>query len=146
MWSHYAQNHTGVVIEFLALDEIDSPLLVACHVLYSRNMPHLSISSVVDVKQLAGDIRDKITLTKSDDWSYEREWRIVGGLRDKSRSYEMIPYSRHEVAAVYCGCRMESGEKDKFIGIVRSDFPWARIFQAQKHSSRFAIEFLEEVI
>jgi hypothetical protein len=28
MWSHYAANHTGVVIKFLALAEVDSPLRV----------------------------------------------------------------------------------------------------------------------
>jgi len=35
MWSHYATNHTGIVIKFLALQELDSPPILAQPVRYS---------------------------------------------------------------------------------------------------------------
>jgi hypothetical protein len=39
MWSHYAQNHTGVVIKSLALAKVDAPTIVAQPVRYSRQVP-----------------------------------------------------------------------------------------------------------
>jgi riboflavin synthase alpha subunit len=34
------------------------------------------------------------TLTKSDVWSYEEEWRIVSGMRDKKKDHEIITFYR----------------------------------------------------
>ena len=41
MSSHYAQNHTGAVIEFRVLPEVDSPTLAAKPVRYSNKTPRL---------------------------------------------------------------------------------------------------------
>ena len=35
--------------------------------------------------------------------SYEKEWRVVSGLRNKSNEYEIIPFNPQELAAVYLG-------------------------------------------
>ena len=42
MWSHYAENHTGIVIKYMTLSETASPLRLAEPVRYSREMPRLN--------------------------------------------------------------------------------------------------------
>jgi hypothetical protein len=73
MWSRYAANHTGAVIEFRALLEADSPLLSARPVRYSKDMPRLSYDILMDSVQARSEILDTITLSKSEVWAYEKE-------------------------------------------------------------------------
>lgn len=143
MWSHYACSHTGAVIKFLSLPEVDSPIIVAKPVRYTRQMPRLQFSALLDFDQLRRDVLDTITLTKSEVWSYEKEWRIVASLRDKTRSYEVLPYAPEEMGAVYLGCAITKDNKEQIVTITRRKYPDARIFQAEKHRRDFALVFEE---
>ena len=143
MWSHYAHNHTGAVVKFLALPEVDSPLLSAQPVRYSERMPRLRFSSLLDFNEARLSVLETITLSKSDVWSYEKEWRIIGGLRDKTQTYEILPYAREEVGAVYLGCKMSLDDRREIVAIARDRYPDAAIFQAEKHRSEFALTFDE---
>ena len=143
MWSHYAQNHTGAVIEFRALPEIGSATLEAQPVRYSNKMPRLSLADLADFEKLRHDILAVITLAKSDVWAYEKEWRIVTSLRDKTQSYEIIPCYPEEIGAVYLGCKMTNEDTEELIEITRSKYKHAKIFQAKKHAREFALIFEE---
>jgi hypothetical protein len=52
-------------------------------------------------------------------------------LRDKTKSYEILPYAPEEVG-VYLGCKMSKGDRDEIIEIMRRKYPQAKIFQASK--------------
>jgi hypothetical protein len=45
MWSHYAENHTGIVIKFLALGTVDAPTRVAQPVRYSKQVAQLNFAA-----------------------------------------------------------------------------------------------------
>jgi hypothetical protein len=141
MWSHYAQNHTGAVIKFLVLPEVDSPLIVAQPVRYTIRMPRREFASMLDFQKSLTEIVELITLTKSDVWACEKEWRIVAGLRDKTQSYEILSYAPEEVGAVYLGCKMSEDDKEELIEITRSLYPQAKLYQAEKHPKEFALIF-----
>lgn len=143
MWSHYAQNHTGAVIKFLALPEVDSPLIVAQPVRYSEHMPRLKFASLLDFYEARMNVLETITLSKSVVWSYEKEWRIVASLRDKTLDHEILPFAPEEVGAVYLGCKMTPEGRSEVIDVTRSHYPNAAIFQAEKHHGEFALEFRE---
>ena len=143
MWSHYANNHTGAVVEFLSLPEVDSPLICAQPVRYSKTMPKLDFSGLIGVEQLTRQTMEMLTLTKSSDWEYEQEWRIVSGLRDRSQPYEILPYAPEEVGSVYLGCKMSDGDKEEIIDITKTKYPTAKIFLAEKHPTKFKLTFRE---
>jgi len=68
MWSHYAENHRGICLEF----HLGNPLFLnALQVIYRSVYP-------VWVPQEMQAIADEAVLTKSKDWEYEREFRLVG--------------------------------------------------------------------
>ena len=69
MWSHYASNHRGICLEFDVVNQVFSLALpVRYHSTCPKWMPH----------QVAQGEAAELLLTKSEDWSYEREYRIVG--------------------------------------------------------------------
>jgi hypothetical protein len=78
MWSHYAENHTGFVIEFdvnfdepmTHYDDIESKL-IGYDIIYQNDMPI--------IKAGKGDFESvkDVFLTKSLDWSYEDEYRVL---------------------------------------------------------------------
>jgi len=140
MWSHYAGNHTGAVIKFLSLPEVDSPLICAEPVRYSSQIPRLEFSEIMNGKMQQHIIKI-VTLSKSEVWSYEKEWRIIAALRDKTQSCEILPYAPEEVGQVYLGCRISKEDAEEIIGITRWKYPKATIFQAGKHDHEFRLVF-----
>ena len=80
MWSHYADSHRGFVVEFAipkmgtrqdAKQAVD--LLVSFPVVYRTKRPHVSLGSNGDFRHVEESI-----LTKSVDWEYEDEERVIG--------------------------------------------------------------------
>lgn len=125
----------------MALPEVDSPLIVAQPVQYTTRMPRREFASMLDFQKSLAETIELITLTKSNVWAYEKEWRIVAGLRDKMQSYEILSYAPEEVGAVYLGCKMAEDDKEELIEITRSLYPQAKLYQADKHSREFALIF-----
>lgn len=70
MWSHYADNHRGICLEFDTANPLFSEALgvVYCSE-YPRWLPH-------EMERIAFEM----LLTKAEDWKYEREFRIIGGM------------------------------------------------------------------
>lgn len=76
MWSHYAQFHQGFMIEFKIpynkLDVLKTFNFVPTAVEYTENFP------VLDGNDLKNDdTMTKVFLKKSEEWSYEKEYRVV---------------------------------------------------------------------
>ncbi len=119
MWSHYAQQHSGVAIRFENVLELDSPYCQAQEVTYSSAMPHwVDEQSLADL--LSGRAQSdpvtlfrKLVFTKSQDWSYEREWRVCGGFgRDTEALFEDLTFAEQELESVIFGFRMPSDHRN----------------------------------
>ncbi|WP_374365900.1 DUF2971 domain-containing protein [Stutzerimonas sp.] len=100
MWSHYANNHTGFVVEFEIPMNAPLPLLtqiVPLPVVYQKRRPMLAWGD----KNF--DI-ESYFLTKSEDWEYEAEERILTSHEGPG----FHPYSRsHFLSSVIAGARMD---------------------------------------
>ncbi len=100
MWSHYAKNHTGFIVEFEIAMSAPLPLLhqiVPLPVAYQKRRPMLAWGD----KNF--DI-ESYFLTKSQDWEYEAEERIL----TKHEGPGFHPYSRfHFLGSVIAGARMD---------------------------------------
>lgn len=141
MWAHYANNHTGIVIKFRNIPDGDSPIQLAQKVAYTNKIPEVPISKFIRNEFTIDTLHQIYTLTKSKEWAYEKEWRIVTTLRNKTKSFEILPFVKEEVAAVYLGCKINSTSKDTVVKIIKSKYPWAEIYQANKDSCEFKLIF-----
>ena len=125
MWSHYAGKHSGFCVEYdFTKMTSQNLLLMLFPAIYSTEKPTVPLS-MFDFNDLgnirlsngSGGIPDLIVslLTKSNIWSYENEWRMIGYrsmLRDQ-KYYEDI------AVKVYYGANISTENKQRLDEIVR---------------------------
>jgi len=147
MWSHYAQNHSGAVLEFDSDERKDSPFKMAERVIYSKTMPRLMNEKEM-VQFLSGqwrmnpyEIVHNEIFVKADDWSYEKEWRIWLPDRDTDRDFIYIQFDREELVGIYFGCRMSEQDRTVLLDTLMMNFPNASAYQARKSAREFSLQF-----
>lgn len=151
MWSHYADQHKGAVLEFKCIPDpdYDTPLCAAKPVEYQRKMPILATLEDFIASSLGQEgvdwgekIYNKIAFTKSIDWAYEREWRCVTKLRNPDGpGYEDIPFFPQEITKIYLGCRMVDRDIYEILGLLTGDFAHVVAYQARKNPESFGLDF-----
>jgi hypothetical protein len=145
MWSHYADNHRGVVIRFACLEETDSSWSVADPIVYSKSMPRfVDQNEMRDLftarAELQRDIIVKRTiLTKAWDWQYEQEWRVADF--SKEMAPEFVNFNAAELSAIYFGCKSDIADRHAILSIGQSINPTVEAFLARKSDRAFALEF-----
>lgn len=97
MWAHYANSHQGFVIEFDSSDKFfnqqiseSDELRYLRKVSYSDERPNIRIN-VRD----GSDAGVKTFLTKSSEWAYEKEWRIMLPLELSDEKIKSVPHDIH---------------------------------------------------
>ena len=133
MWSHYANCHRGFCIQY---DRTPANSLgrLASPVRYARNYPLISF------RDMAGPDKEKTTealwLTKSDHWSYEREWRVLQVPGGKAHQFDF------DITGIIFGIRMPETERYTIRNVLanRSNVSFR---EAKKSRSEFKIEIVD---
>ena len=132
MWSHYANNHKGVCIQFERAK--DFPLLCrALSVDYSDNYP------TVNWVRGFGPSLSKVLLKKSLCWAYEAEERLIKP--DKARQY--LQFNPAAISAVIYGCRVSADVRqivEEILNERKRLHPPLRVYAAAKHRSRYRLQ------
>jgi len=157
MWSHYADSHKGICIEF---DTSSHYFSYAYQVYYEQHFPTVC----VDTESPRND--DKIAhiaiLTKASFWSYEQEWRIVFPLQteeekssqiktvDSSIAKELIglhnggsiayKFPPQAITAIIFGAQISTENKKSITKIVKEHLPHSQLKEAKLHSTEFKLE------
>jgi len=125
MWAHYGHDYKGFVVGFDTknnfFDQKKSPTDMIRHVhkvRYAQERPHITLTDLISNKLTAEQqmdlFVDTFVYTKSSNWSYESEWRMIMDLEDANISPEngndlylfRIPIDC--IAQVIMGCRITS--------------------------------------
>jgi len=156
MWAHYAQSHTGFVIE---LDETNDffhqqrsatdQFGYAREVVYSETRPTNLL--------LVNAPFETIYLVKSErDWKYEQEWRVLRSLEDANgsvkiditdedsgtiRSYPTFHLPPECITGIIMGCRMSETCKRKIGNILKGtrEYSHTKLQAASIAETRFSI-------
>lgn len=108
MWAHYADNHRGVCVRFdLGKDEEISDMLFPVE--YSEEYPKLNFIEVYTFGNF-----EELYLTKSNEWKYEDEWRIVrtkhftipGEKESDEKNYGKLSFGKEIITEVIFGCKV----------------------------------------
>ncbi len=122
MWSHYANNHAGICVEYDIKGIVEELKFSPVPVLYSNERVVIDSLDIKSLDSLAKERFIHCIVTKSRDWSYEKEWRIIrdqgacgdkwdttqkGALLDMIRPHSLIlgcmaKEDLEEQAKVYC--------------------------------------------
>ena len=141
MWSLYSDSHKGAVIELQCINELDSAWLVAQPVTYQDSPPilatkqewikHITEQNPLNVHQW--EFYEPCTITKTKDWEYQKEWRIISFSRPgESGHYSDYGFSPREVRSVYLGCEISDEDANDIISLLQNDFDHVRIYRAKK--------------
>lgn len=149
MWAHYARDHTGAVFEYWSLPEEDNPLSVARQVKYAKSPPPFFteqewLDDFTGIKKLDGkNLNARYVSTKSDVWSYEREWRVWYPMFDATQMFDTMPIRPSEFKAIYFGCRISETTKQEALRLLKENFPRTRVFQANKMENAYELTYTE---
>lgn len=149
MWSHYAKDHTGAVLELWSLPEEDNLLSIARPIDYNSSpFPFFTEAEWIDdltgIKKLDFDaLHQKYAYAKSELWKYEKEWRVWYPNSNSNKLFDTVPLRQSEVASIYFGCNADSDFIRKSLEQCRISFPNVTAFQAHKSSTSYALEFTE---
>lgn len=129
MWGHYADCHKGFCIEYdlSSLSELKKSKLFP--VLYQKDPIDIT-HDMINLTPNAGLIS---IVSKAQEWSYEKEWRMVTLHSNSSESF----YFRKEIKAIILGLDCEQVNRDKV-------FDWAKkkgkeVFQTKISSGKYEI-------
>lgn len=139
MWAHYADSHKGVCLEFDALTAPFSRGSGATKVKYQDTYPAYDIDT-------AGY---KFLVTKSEDWSYEAEWRLIA----EERAFAQAPTPRDVLTtdddyltlpagvlkSVTIGCLADESSRHLIEHLVKSYAPGVLVRQAVLASDRYEL-------
>ena len=134
MWSHYAENHRGICLEF----HVGNPLFIkARKVTYCSEYP-------VWVPQEMLTAADRVILTKSKDWEYEEEFRLIGSpyyadgnpLKPEGDFFRLPPRS---LQSVIVGCE---GDYEAVKKIVHDHSPGLPVKRASRVPNHYRLEII----
>lgn len=77
MWAHYANNHAGMCVEYELLEINHQLLFTPIPIIYSEERVSFNSFDTSTVERDATKMFVESLTTKSPDWSYEKEWRII---------------------------------------------------------------------
>lgn len=136
MWSHYADNHKGFLLEFrfpkneqllIKLDVLPVPVKYAEHFTKGK----LDNFDVIQTYEML--------YTKAMDWEYEKEFRMIlnafQSIDDKQRIYN---YPQEWLCSIILGCKADFSNV-KIKGILKDKTNIVSIYRAQKLPNSFGL-------
>lgn len=141
MWSHYSDSHKGIALELQPINTLDSPLLIAQPVVYQDSPPILAtkqewINHITDQKPLnvsQWKFYEPCTLTKTIDWKYEKEWRVVSFMdTEESGLYSDYLFNPSEARSVYLGSEISNEDTHDIISLLKYDLSHVRVYRTKK--------------
>jgi hypothetical protein len=147
LWSHSAQNHMGVCLQFSTRYRL---FRLALRVTYHEDWP------LIYVGQNPAQLVDAVFLHKSSHWSYENEYRIVSVERrylhpDEEKparqgmlavtENDFLHFPRGSLDAIIVGCRASHETVSEILEMIKYSNSSARLLKAVKNSGKYSLDF-----
>lgn len=149
LWSHYANQHSGIVIEYVTSPERDNIFCAAQKVSYQNDFPIVGDSryweenifeSLLEQERLFYES----ILIKSTHWAYENEYRIVlSDPKKKGENYIQSGLSSMDVKSVYFGLRADPVYESTLRQQLHIHYPHVNIYKAHLENKFFGLKFEE---
>jgi hypothetical protein len=116
MWSHYADKHQGVCLEFDVLEDTTDVFRMLMPIHYTN------------IRQSCNYVRDPnsyvrcFALTKSLDWSYEKEYRALAPKLEDQR----FPFDINMLRRVIFGCKIKDSNIDVVKGLLPENMTYSK--------------------
>jgi hypothetical protein len=132
MWSHYADYHRGICVEF----KTNNGKLFGCDLLpidYDVNYPKFSIYDEPNVEFVKRHVS-----TKSSDWVYEEEWRIIY----RETGCQCFLPENEDVSGVILGAHISKRNKELVLNWLSQNNCKAKLYEARECKNRFGLDII----
>lgn len=131
MWSHYADNHKGICLEFDVTQDYDFFTYPIC-IDYQTTYPIVDLATN-DMKVYV----EKLLKTKFIEWSYEKEVRIY------KSSKGLHSFNPKALRNVYLGCKIDDVTKEEVYNVIRSkqEFSHVGFYVAKENETAYKLDF-----
>lgn len=151
MWSHYADSHKGIVIEFDSNHSFFNPLInersrigKLKKVKYINNPIPFSLLDPTDLSEEYADfLIENFIYTKSKDWEYEKEWRIIRPLKEAdiiNGDLYFFVFSIQCLTGIILGCKTSQDDILKIKETLSKDSKYSHIKLMQSFQSKSGFE------
>lgn len=129
MWSHYANSHNGFCIEYSGFGEWWRRICLP--VFYRKKITDATrYLSKIDMKDFNPFSALYLSILKSDEWAYEREWRMVFPLGEQ---YALAEVCMPQPSAIILGAKTTSENEEKMREFcVERGIPMKRVAQRRE--------------
>jgi len=150
MWSHYADMHRGVVIGIKARDSTFSQAIHRRVRYLKRRRVSVDPFATVGTKKWWEQINRTI-FSKSQEWDYEQEYRILFSLKDlvrgkldDGRAAHFVDVSGSTIDCLVFGCLVPPEDEASIRQLLSSKkrFAGVKRFRAQRHRRWFTLEIV----
>jgi len=133
MWSHYGGRYKGVCLEFDTSAEAFEKI---SPVRYLQSLPTLNVSEIL----LGQDLEQawQLFCTKSESWSYEREWRAIHEVTGTK-----YIYPPQALTAVYFGPDIDNESLEIVCLVLAGQNETVRYYKGERSKTEFRVEFKE---
>lgn len=131
MWSLYSNGHSGFCLEFDANNKFFGR---AQRIIYPNEYPIVNFFTSSQWEKTKA-----MLLTKSNDWSYEQEWRII----DHNEGSGNKDFPAKALTGVIIGCRMSEENKQKIIKWCANRKPQPNLYKTEPIEKEFGFEIIE---
>ncbi|MGY4325686.1 hypothetical protein ACVWWG_000100 [Bradyrhizobium sp. LB7.2] len=142
-WSHYADGYKGLAYHFVTRPEDSSGFRYLRPVRYSSQRPIILLSEFMDQLKAARSgsfvqgwlsFEQRSYLTKSLEWAYEEEERII------KQNVAEATFLETELISIVLGPRFPDSDIERLRAIVKKRNRPVKIFRAQSSPTSYAVE------
>ncbi|MCX6600505.1 MAG: DUF2971 domain-containing protein [bacterium] len=130
MWSHYADGHKGICIEYDSEKDIGFGNVKKVN--YSEEYPNTSIRDTKD------EIMNKLITSKARAWDYEDEYRLVS----KTGKVPLMA-DRKSMTGIIFGCLCPLQAKEKILNALKAYVPMPKLYEAKAKQDKYEISIVE---
>jgi hypothetical protein len=138
LWSHYADSHKGVCVEF---DATKPPISLAFKVHYSNKYPKAIYPPPSNQRVFVP------ALTKSKEWEYEDEFRTIfrEDIDNPKIDGKSLILNGDEILNVYLGAEIDTQLKEELLSIILKSSFSPKIWVSNLSESSFSLSFSEYI-
>lgn len=129
MWSHYSDSHRGFCVGFDS-DKLFKLSGSLGEVIYDDAFPEVGLFD----DSMEGFLR--LFITKSIDWCYEEEYRIL----KVNFAKNILTFSNDCVRQIIFGCNIKPEHKEEIMKIAESKYKQAEIFESEINPTEFKLD------
>lgn len=139
MWSHYADSHRGICLEFSEMDVGDYH-----KVDYVNSVPRFNPLSEFRRDDGTDSPVEQVVLSKWEHWSYEKEWRILSFDRDRpdATGPGVYGYKPQQLTGVILGSQISDDDRDDVLRWCRDQSHDIAISQAREKTDAFGLDIV----